>query len=220
MDLDVLKARLGEPLDVLAFLWEQHPDVGKEAGDGPGGVDGADEAGGATWLDHSVGLRNPTLWLRPILDASCGHISVELVRLKRKVLRVALDDGDVPQWRLRLCLFELMRALVQQRHVRRGHVFHHAKRSEPSSATNVDNLQVRIIKFSDTQRVLAHILRPVTWVHDVVVDDGEVAVEPEGLVFVLDQSRRRAEVAAVGGAGVGRCATRPRNPLARKLRTA
>lgn len=50
------------------------------------------------------------------------------------------------------------------------------------------HLEVGVIQLSWLQGVRSHVDSPVAWVHDVVVDDAEVAVERLRLILVLDHS--------------------------------
>lgn len=51
------------------------------------------------------------------------------------------------------------------------------------------DLQVRAVQLGRDQGRIPHVNRPVSGVDYVVVDDGEVAIEPVGLALVLDQSQ-------------------------------
>jgi hypothetical protein len=96
-----------------------------------------------------------------------------------------------------------VRGLVEQRDVLRVNVLDDAERGEAGAAADVDDLEVATVEVGGLERVVAHILGPVARVDDVVVDDGEEAVEPEGLRLVLDEPRRR------GWPHGGRCRRAP-----------
>ena len=120
-----------------------------------------------------------------------GDVSVEAVGGEGQVLGVALHDGDPLERLLLPGLLELVRGLVEQRDVLRVDVLDDPERGEAGAAADVDDLEVAAVEVGGLERVVAHVLGPVARVDDVVVDDGEEAVEPEGLLLVLDEPRRR-----------------------------
>ena len=132
-----------------------------------------------------------------------GDVSVEGVGGEREVLSVALHDGDPLECLLLARLLELVRGLVEQRDFLRVDVLDDAERGEAGAAADVDDLEVAAVELGGLQRVVAHVLGPVARVDDVVVHDGEEAVEPEGLLLVLDEARRR-DGPRRGGRGGGR----------------
>jgi hypothetical protein len=143
-----------------------------------------------------------------------GDVSVVGVSGEGQVLRIALHDGDPLERLLLPGLLELVRGLVEQRDVLRVDVPDDAERGEARPAADVDDLEVAAVEVGRLERVVAHVLGPVARVDDVVVDDGEEAVEPEGLLLVLDEPRRgegprggrgrRATEGGRGGGGGGR----------------
>jgi hypothetical protein len=128
-----------------------------------------------------------------------GDVSVEGVGGEREVLGVALHDGDPLEGLLLPGLVELVRGLVEQRDVLRVDVLDDAERGEPRAAADVDDREVAAEEVGRFQRVVAHVLGPVARIDDVVVHDGEEAVEPEGLLLVLDEARRRGGPRRRGG---------------------
>jgi hypothetical protein len=114
-----------------------------------------------------------------------------------------------------------VRGLVEQRDVLRVDVPDDAKRGEAPPAADVDDLEVAAVEVGGLERVVAHVLGPVARVDDVVVDDGEEAVEPEGLLLVLDEpwrgegprgGRGRRATEAGGGGRPALVGPRPRKP--------
>lgn len=84
-----------------------------------------------------------------------------------------------------------MRGLVEQRDVLRVDALDDPERGEPRPAADVDDPELAAVEVGGLEGVVPHVLRPVARVNDVVVDDGEEAVEPERLLLVLDEPRLR-----------------------------
>lgn len=62
-------------------------------------------------------------------------------KVRGKVGKGHLQDGDILQWRLVLGLGQLVGGLVDQSHVLGVHGLHHAQRAEPRPSTDIRHLQ-------------------------------------------------------------------------------
>src|SRR4051812_46150490 len=80
----VAEARAAEPALVLVGAGEQHPRFGEIAGDLVGRPHRADHGGDAALLGDAVGLGDPALRVRPILDRAGADVAVERVIAERQ----------------------------------------------------------------------------------------------------------------------------------------
>mmetsp|Transcript_1144 Transcript_1144/g.3445 ORF Transcript_1144/g.3445 Transcript_1144/m.3445 type:complete len:294 (+) Transcript_1144:917-1798(+) len=199
--LHIREASVREPIHVLLLSGEQHPHVREEAREPERGVHRPNQARSSALFDHTVCFLDSPLRLRPVFNASRRHISVEAVGIEGQVFSIALHDGDALQVRLAASLVQLIGALVHQRHVGRRHVLHDALCAESSSTSNVHNLEVRAVKLGGNESIISHVHRPVPRVHNVVINNGQILVEPFGLVLVLDHTRLK-DAPALGSGGL------------------
>ncbi|KAG8095636.1 hypothetical protein GUJ93_ZPchr0013g37794 [Zizania palustris] len=81
---------------------------------------------------------------------------------KRKVLGIALHDGDPLECLLLPGLLELVRGLVEQRDVLGVDVLDEPERDEPRADADVDNLELAAVEVSGLERVVPYVLDPVS----------------------------------------------------------
>ena len=185
--LDVLEARALEPVAVLRLGREQHPQLGEPPQHAVPGRHRPGQHRDAAGLEHAVGLGDPALGRRPVLDRAGGDVAVEAVGRERQRLGVAELLAHAGEDRLALGPRELVRALVEHRHAVAVDRLDDPLGREARTSTGVQDLQPPLVEPRPAERIRPHGGRPEQGIDPAVVARREEAVEPVRLLLVLDQ---------------------------------